>query len=552
LARDRKLYTLDCETDPFKVGRVPQPFLWGLYDGKQYEEFRTAAEVVHRLEREKATVYAHNGGKFDYHYLREYINTDENIMLIGGRLARFRIGECEFRDSMNLFTFALAAYQKEKIDYALMEPDMRSDPNNRAIISRYLRSDCVNLFELVTAFYETYGKHLTQAGAAMRVWSQMSGFKPPRQTVAQYDTHKPYYYGGRVECFQSGHMVRPFSVVDINSAYPDAMVKSHPISCDSELRSRLPDDSHIPRCFIKLDAISLGALPYIESQGSVRKLLFPNDGEIRTYEITGWEFIAALETNAITDIRIREVRYFHECIDFREYVERFFKLKREAKTRGDKAQELFAKIFLNALYGKFAANPLSYREYRLAHPENMEAYEEHGWSEAAQWGERILIDRELHESKQRYYNVATAASITGYVRAHLWRSLKACKGVLYCDTDSIAAEDISGLPLGDSLGQWKLEMQCSEYAIAGKKLYAYRKTQEWFDGEKAAAKDSEARQAIKEWKTAAKGTKLVASDIVKIAQGATVTFRPEVPTYSIHRADPVFINRNVRNTAVIQ
>ena len=49
---------------------MPAPFIWGLYDGEDFEHFATGAEVVKRLEQENCLVYAHNGGKFDYHYLR--------------------------------------------------------------------------------------------------------------------------------------------------------------------------------------------------------------------------------------------------------------------------------------------------------------------------------------------------------------------------------------------------------------------------------------------------------------------------------------------------
>lgn len=541
--RARKIYALDCETDPFKAGRVPQPFLWGLYDGENYEEFETVLEVVERLQGEAATVYAHNGGKFDYHYLREYINTDESIMLIGGRLAKFRIGECEFRDSMNLFTFALAAYQKETIDYALMEADVRNDPNNRAIISRYLRSDCVNLFELVSAFFKSYGRSLTQAGAAMRVWSKMSQRRPPRQTVTQYNAHKDYYYGGRVECFVSGNARRRFSVVDINSAYPYAMLHEHPISCDSESMGYLPGDSEIARCFIRFEGHAVGALPYIDEDHKERKLTFPKDEQSRIFSITGWELIAALEANAVRIDKILDVRRFEHTINFKDYVDRFFALKLKAKLDHDKAQELFAKIFLNALYGKFAANPLNYLEYVLCHLEDLDAYLERGFDMNSAWGaDRLLMQRQLSDEKQRFYNVATAASITGFVRAHLFKSLQACKGVLYCDTDSIAADDVSALKQGNELGAWKLEMECDEFAVGGKKVYAYHKTPEWLAQEGPDAK---------EWKTASKGTKLTAAQIVEVAQGKTVTFSPEVPTYSIHRPQPIFISRTVRNTAVL-
>jgi DNA polymerase type B, organellar and viral len=532
MARGRKIYVLDAETDPFLAGRIPEPFLWGLFDGENYEEFTETSAVVARLEREKAVVYAHNGGRFDYHYLRDYINSDDPIMLIGGRLAKFRIGECEFRDSMNLFTFALEAYQKEKIDYALFEAGRRDDPNIRAAISRYLRSDCTNLYELVQKFFTDYGRSLTQAGSAMRVWSKKSGISPPRQTVGQYARFKPYYFGGRVQCFEHGVRDCNFSVVDINSAYPFAMLFPHPFSTNAELVDYMPAAGEWGRYFIRFSGISRGALPFIETDGgTVRKLTFPNDeSEVREYCVTGWELEAALETNSVKIIKIIELWRFATVLDFTSYVNHFYNLRLTAKAEGDKARDLFAKIFLNALYGKFGANPDNYREYIVTHGDSLPEYLAENWQESAQWGERTLIERPLPEEKQRYYNIATAASITGYVRAHLWRSLAKCGSPIYCDTDSIAAADVRGLGIGNNLGDWKIELQCDRYAVAGKKLYAFRAS------------------GSGEYKTACKGAKLTPQEIERIAAGETITYRPEVPTYSAHHNGPRFINREIRST----
>jgi hypothetical protein len=525
----RKIYALDSETDPFKEGRIPQPFLWGLYDGDIYEEFTSAAGLVEFLFSQRAVVYAHNGGRFDFHYLREYINTDELIMLIGGRIAKFRIGECEFRDSMNLFTFPLSAYQKETIDYSIMEADVRDDPNNRAIISSYLRSDCVNLYNLVTSFFKDYGRSLTQAGAAMRKWSRMSNTQPPKQTATQYEKFKPFYYGGRVQCFKRGVADCNFTVIDMRSAYPYAMLSAHPFSTDAQRLDTLPDAGEWGRYFIRFRGISRGALPIIEGTGANRKLIFPNDELVRDYAVTGWELEAARESESVEIIQVLESWRFPMTMDFRDYVNHFYALRTQAKLEGNKSQDLFAKIFLNALYGKFGANPDNYREYMLSHDETLHEYLAQGWSENTKWGARTLIQRALPEAKQRFYNIATAASITGFVRAHLWRAINKCEGVIYCDTDSIAAESTQQLNISGALGDWKEEMRCDRYAVCGKKLYSFRAT----DGTT---------------KTASKGARLSSAEIESIAQGNTVTYRPQVPTYSAHRPAPRFINREIRRT----
>jgi hypothetical protein len=100
-----------------------------------------------------------------------------------------------------------------------------------------------------------------------------------------------------------------------------------------------------------------------------------------------------------------------------------------------------------------------------------------------------------------FYNVATAASITGYVRAMLWRTICASDGVLYCDTDSLICERFAG-DIGPNLGQWSLECNVSAAYIAQRKMYALKSDE--FDDEKQDYK----------WKTASKGVQLSVEQIV--------------------------------------
>lgn len=487
--RSRDFWTVDAETDPFHhcadlhclkcqgVGRVPQPFLWGAYNGlsEEYCEFADASELTEFFASKKTICYAHNGGRFDYHYLRDAINTDENIMVIAGRLSKFKIGACEFRDSLNIFqqTRLKDFGNKLDIDYSLMEPERRDDPTIRAEISRYLRVDCVDLWNNLARYFKEYGRGLTQAGAAMRVWSRMAKLKPPRQTKEQFKRYKPFYYGGRVECAQRGVATKPFSVVDINSAYPYAMLSKHPFSTDGIVSDTVPGDAEIERSLIRLKCVSDGAFPHRSITG---ELVFPNDDQSREYCITGWELIAALDFDAIRKIEILECHTFPLSIDFAEYVHTFYNKRKEAKARDDKAENIFCKLFLNSLYGKFGSNPAGahggddednpadgYQEYLLASNESIARWlnpnqDGGAYTSYKPWGERTLMIRPLPEIRHTYYNVATAASITGFVRASLFRASRLCSGLIYMDTDSIAAEAVTALVIGKELGQWKLEL----------------------------------------------------------------------------------------------
>jgi hypothetical protein len=530
-SKAKPFYTIDCETDPFKVGRVPQPFIWGLYDGANevYEEFDTASDIVAYLRDRDVVVYAHNGGKFDYHYLRDHINSDDAIMVIAGRLARFKIGEAEFRDSMNLLVNPLRAFAKEEIDYTKLEEEVRAQHLEE--IKKYLRSDCVNLWVTIQAYFDRFGRSMTQAGASMRYWKKHYPVEFVPQSAAQAMMYRQFYYGGRVQCFEQGFKETPFDVVDINSAYPYAMLSNHPISRIGEISSHLPPEGKLERCMIKLEGTAQGCFPY---RTESNELYFPDDNVIREYCVTGWELVAALKLDACKIFRVKECHYFSQTVNFRDYILHFYEERLKAKANNDKMGDVFAKLFMNSLYGKFASDPEKYREYLIASDESYGEHAAKGYQIIKPWGERHLCARPLSEDKHKYYNVATAASITGYVRAHLFTALRQCEGLLYCDTDSIAARDTSRLSMGNELGRFKHEMSCDQYAIAGKKLYAFR--------ERGSEKEPK-------YKTASKGVKLDAADIIRVARGETITYEPMVPTYSIRRDEPTFTNRAVKMTA---
>lgn len=533
MARAKPFYVTDCETDPFKAGRVPVPFIWGVYrhDTEEYWEFETPEEVADFFRQRTCIVYAHNGGKFDYHYLRNEINSDDPIMVIAGRLARFRIGTAECRDSWNLLNEPLRVFQKEEFDYTKLEAEVRE--KYRDDIRKYLRSDCVNLANTLAAYFSRYGRTITQASASMRYWKKHYPVPFQTQTVVQSAYYRDFYYGGRVQCFESGHGFTPFQVVDINSAYPYAMLHQHPISPEGKLDDHLPGDSKLGPCMIRLDAVARGCFPLRAESG---ELFFPEDERtVREYAITGWELMAALECDAVKIVNIKEVRRFVHTINFADYIHNFYNEILKAKANKDKLGDVFAKRFMNGLYGKFAADPEKYHEYVIASDDSLHEWLARGWQFLKPWGVRHLMVRDLPEEKQRYYNVATAASITGFVRAHLFKAIQKCSGVLYCDTDSIAARDTSAVPMGGALGEWKHEMDCTEFGIAGKKLYAFRGTKPG--------------QSVAEWKIACKGVNLSPEQIVRVSEGERIIYHPEVPTYSFQRDEPIFIAREVKRTS---
>lgn len=593
----KPLAVIDAETDPFKHGRMPQPFIWGFDDGERFREFGTSKELLDFLADKEYCVYAHNGGKFDYHLdaskggFLTRMEPFSEVLIINGRLAKFSIGECEFRDSFNILPVALADMHegaKLDMDYTLMEADQRH--KHMPKIREYLKRDCRSLWEAVNDFQAKYGRGMTLAGSAMKQWRKISGESAPTSSESFYNDMMPYYYGGRVECFRAGIIKNEFKLVDINSAYPYAMMQDHPFSADPVITVPRISDKVICEAFYHVDAVSDGAFPFRAVDG----LCFPSDSAARGYFVTGWELKAALDTKSVKLLKIHSKTDFAKTINFRSYIDHFYAMKKAA-AKGSR-EYTFAKLFMNSLYGKFGANPEKYYNYSIVPPDCVEAAEAKGVKMrlkdfqremrkkpkdteyyrvtkkelkqephyagatfADMLGPWALIREGLNDEEKRYYNLATAASITGFVRAYLWRHIHAVCAAggepLYCDTDSLAFKGgTEAFKLGKELGEWNLEGTYKRGGIGGKKLYAFQATDASVAADVAAfvakrgRKPSPADVAGMTWKTASKGVRLSPEEILAVARGETVEYRAEAMTIGVHRA-PRAMKRNVRATA---
>jgi hypothetical protein len=545
---DKPIWVADAETDPFKHGEVPHPFIWGVYNGASYREFTGTgpafrctesdiAELIAFLREQDVILYAHNGGKFDWHFLSPHFEPDSDILIIHGRLAKFTIGKCEFRDSFNLMPVALEQYQKQKFDYTKMEASHRH--NHMPEIRDYLKSDCVNLWNMVDGFVKSYGLHITQASAAMHFWKHRLKHKVPRSGPGHYDNFAPYYFGGRVQCFERGEFACKAISVDIKSAYPDAMLRPHPYSLgynDREGTPRKGIEQWGPMLFT-IECRARGAFPYRATNGS---LYFPDDNEARIYNVTGWELQAAIETHTLTHLKILHYIEFEQLQNFSDYVLYLWNLREQFRADGDDGGVFYIKIMLNALYGKFASDPRKHHQYTLRPGSELKKIiEALGPNDSFRhFREWLIVESEIGgNGKGRFYNLATAASITGFVRAKLWRAICGAKRPLYCDTDSVTALGFgNNLPMGNNLGEWSIEHEYDRVVIAGKKLYAFH-----MNGQPILRKSS--------WKIASKGARLNHKQIMQIARGKLIHFKNDAPTFSASKSQPVFVDRHIKSTA---
>ena len=534
--RNQIIGVIDCETDPFKFGEVPAPFAWGLKwrdpktGRRHYVSFwgkDCTARLIKYLDEfdGELLLYAHNGGKFDFIFLLQYLSNP--VRIIKRRIVSAFIGFHEIRDSFVIIPTALKGYKKTEIDYDKFTKARREE--NRAEIESYLEDDCEYLLDLVTAFIDKFGPKLTIGSTA---YSELTKVLPQQATNETHDKlFRPYYIGGRVQCFQKGIIHGDFKIIDVNSMYPATMCDyDHPFGplYVTPKRMEIGRDGRVKGFetrlyFIEFEGISTNALPMrIQGKG------YEYGKQRGIFKTTSHELIVALKWGLVKIDRIIDIKIPVNCQRFGDFINPIMAAKIAAEINGDAVGRLFSKLLANNGYGKFGQNPDNFHDYFLEildrdNPPSDPNYQ------CGLISEDYRIWEKPTEIK-RYYDVAIAASITGAARAVLLDSIMRVRNPVYCDTDSIICESTGTLELDASkLGAWKDEGRADTIAIAGKKLYAA-----FLAGECI--------------KTASKGLRLSPEQIYEVASGGSVEWRNDAPSFALD-GSATFVKRRARRTA---
>jgi hypothetical protein len=515
----------DIETDPFLHEREPRPFCCGFKTAETYLHWwgDDCLEQFHNwliAQKIRYRIYAHNGGKFDFVYFLRANKLGREPFIIKGRIVKSTMARHELRDSYSIIPIALDDYQKDKrfkkTNYAEFERAKRNDFKGE--ILKYLKSDCENLFQLVTAFRERFNNELTIGSTAIK---QLRAIHPFERRKRAFDEKiRPFYFGGRVECLtdQAHTKAKKIHVYDVNSMYPAVMsVAPHPIGDMMEVW-------HDCERYIKKDGTCKGAKIYFaiiecDSKGALPMrtktgLSFPHGHNF--FMACSHEIITGIELGLITNIKYHRLYLFPQSINFKKFVEIFSAEKIKAKELGNKIDEIFSKLMLNSAYGKFGQNPDNFYKYYIVDarddkPEGCQLFADYG--EFDIWAEPT--------PKDVFYDVSIAASITSAARAVLLRAIASAKNPLYCDTDSIVCEGINAKIDNSELGAWKLEATGDEFFLAGKKLYALYKK-----GKPLVDKNN--NEYI-----ASKGVRLNAEQIREVALGGEIIFKFDAPTFKL-------------------
>ena len=428
------------------------------------------AEFINLLESldEPHLIFAHNGGKFDYMYFHAWIRG--KVFVINGRLVEWEYITQKgvkhiLRDSYAILPVALGTGgDKLDIDYRKMEKAHRN--KHKEEILKYLKQDCVALYDLCLAFKHKYDKwFLTLASAS---YSRIKAKYQIENTYLEFDeTYRKFYFGGRCQAFNAGEIKGDIEIYDVNSMYPFAMSEyNHPMSKNCYIDTIISDETF----FVVWVGKNFGAVPSRLKTGEINF-----DIESGVFYTSIHEFLVCKKYGLIEVDEIIETHNWVKYGTFKDHIDECKEAKETAE-KGSK-QYILAKLDMNSGYGKFAQDPRKYKNYEFVDPDedvtdiNCDTIE----------GDNFKLLCSPVEGEKRFNNVAIAASITGASRAMMLEGLieftKAGAKVFYCDTDSIICDKpkvkVNNLKFHKSeLGAWDKEKIGDTVYIGGKKIYA--------------------------------------------------------------------------------
>ena len=468
---------------------------------------------VSKYDKRYQTIYAHNGGGWDFLSLIFYIiNTDEKVSFYtienGGKIVAVMIpnGNVTIRlcDSLYLIKSSLDEAGKKYVGRGKVKDDRLPEElydTDREKFNQYLSGDCKLLYDVISKFADLIHTKvapisrlgLTLPSTALKCFR--TSYLDKEISIPECDTLKAAlrsaYCGGRVEVFKPGNYSN-VNVYDFNSLYPSVMATTNvPITGTATYTRKFhPDKCGVYR------------ISYDQTRMDRPTLLLQNG--IGSNEGNGWYFANEIQCflrNRLGDITIHEGYVFRKSeVLFAKYVDTLYSLRMTDK---DSPLGEACKLLLNSLYGKFGI-----KEERKS-----TLYADHDvakkWIKAGKsvelLDEEMLIWSVTENVEPAYQHVGIAGTITSEARVRLYEAMDV--NTIYCDTDSI--HTVSNLPTSKKLGELKLEFSGAG-VYCGKKLYALKNEKE----EKVRAKGIKVGGKF--------GFSLKFDDLVNIDKGQTV------------------------------
>lgn len=496
------LYTVDFETttDPTDC-RV---WAYGICEIGNPDNFTYGNDIKGfmqwAIEQGKTTVYFHNL-KFDgefilcwlfengFKYVEERRDLDKNTFttLISDKGQFYSMEICFERkgkekkcltiyDSLKILPFSVSAIAKGfNLPISKLEIDYHETRERGHILTKqeidYLRNDVDIVARALNTLFEQGLTKMTQGSNALFDYKRTVGTKNFSKwfPIPEYDYDIRQSYKGGFTYLNPKYKeidLKDGIVLDVNSLYPSVMYyQPLPYGEGIFFKGKYEKDK-IYNLYVQMFTCQFelkdGYIPTIQLKNNLSfiptQYLTSSDGEDVTLCLTNVDLELFFDHYNVYNIEYHSGWKFKSTIGlFKDYIDKWNKVKMESTLNGNKAMRTLAKLMLNALYGKFALNP------------NVQS--------KIPWYDNGVIKYKLGEKETRdpiYIPVGTF--ITAWAR---YKTISSAQKVydrfVYADTDSL---HLIGTEIPDmlevdpvKLGAWKHESTFKKARFIRQKSY---------------------------------------------------------------------------------
>lgn len=379
-------------------------------------------------------------------------------------------------DSLKILPFSVAAIAKGfNLPISKLEIDYNETREKGHILTKeeidYLRNDVEIMARALHILFEQGLTKMTQGSNALYDYKRTVGTKNFSKwfPIPEYDSDIRQSYKGGFTYLNPKYKeidLQKGIVLDVNSLYPSVMYyQPLPYGEGIFFKGKYKPDKiynlHVQMFTCQFE-LKPGYIPTIQLKNNLAfvptQYLKSSDGEDVTLCLTNVDMELFFEHYGVYNIEWHSGWKFKSTVGlFKEYIDKWNKVKMESTINGNKAMRTLAKLMLNALYGKFALNP------------NVQS--------KIPWYDNGVVKYKLGEKECRdpiYIPVGTF--ITAWAR---YKTISSAQKVydrfVYADTDSLhlIGTDIPDMLEVDpvKLGAWKHESTFTRARFIRQKSY---------------------------------------------------------------------------------
>lgn len=410
-----------------------------------------------------------------------------------------KIISIEVRDSYKKIPMSIsempAAFgiEIEKLELNYSE-DRPTDHKLTELEKKYIKNDVIILSNVILHLYNHGMNGLTLAADAMKIFRKMVGknfFNNIFGTLpidADASIRKAYRGGW---CYNLAEQeIGEGIVLDVNSLYPSVMYSEtngvthkYPYGIPVYYEGKYVDDKYMPLYIQHIKTsfkLKPGKLPTVQLKNSFtfgRPAYVDESEEIIDLYFTNIDLNLFLEHYHIYYIEYVDGYKFQGVMGiFDEYIDTFMTMK--IKNDDNPAMRTIAKLYLNALYGKFGTGRFAKNKIPKLEKDGIIRYEMET--------RKDNFGNDVDYFVRRGYRVDVAAFCTAYARDVTIRTAQLMHDegrFCYSDTDSI---HLSGTEIpkniqidSTALGKWKHEATFEQAKFIRGKTYAEKINGEW-------------------------------------------------------------------------